>query len=263
MSELIKNKRKIQYNLIILLLLTVAVIGLVIGASPSFKGNSYGIILLVLFIIEIPIILNISITGINSIDEIIDNEDHRQSLSSDEMEKMEDEIDKKVQEADGLTLNLNELGDDMGNYNNWEEFGNVLLIAISKQLEIVTGLVYKLDVNDAKYKSIANYAYYSEDPVPEFTEGEGLIGQVVKDKKAFFVEEIPDGYVKVISGLGNHNPKFLAIIPIVKDTNVIGVLEIATFKSIEQGLSKRIFELSEFLGEKASILDDNNETLNT
>jgi len=259
MSELIKNKRKIQYNLIILLILIVVLIGLVIGATPTFKNNTYGIVLLLLFIIEIPIILNISISGINSIDEAIDNEDHNQTLSSDEMEKMEGEIDEKVQEAEDLTINFNKLSDDIGKYTNWKEFGTSLLIAISKQLEIVTGLVYSLDLDSMKYKSVASYAYYSENPIPEFMEGEGLIGQVVKDKKALFIEEIPEGYVNVISGLGNHNPKYLAIIPIIENENVVGVVEIATFKSIEQGLSRRIFEFSEFLGKKANTIDDNNK----
>lgn len=261
MSELIKNKRKILFNLVLLLALSVISIILVIGATSSFKGNGYGITLLILFIIEIPIILNIGISGISSIDLSIENEDKQRASSSDEMEKLEKEVEEKAQEAEDLTFNLNRLNKDIGSFNNWEEFGSSLLNAISKQIEIVTGLVYNFDAKDKKFKPIANYAYYSDEPASEFSEGDGLTGQVVKDKKAFFIDKIPDGYVKVISGLGNHKPKFLVIIPILDKSDVIGVIEIATFKSIERGLTRRVLEISEFIGEKASILGDNNETL--
>lgn len=261
MSELIKNKRKILFNLILLLALSVISIILVIGATSSFKGNGYGIVLLILFIIEIPVILNIGISGIFSINLSIENEERQRAASSDEMDKLDKEVEEKAMEAENLTFNLTRLSEDIGSFNTWEEFGNSLLNAISKQIEIVTGLVYNFDANDKKYKPIANYAYYSDAQPSDFIEGDGLTGQVVKDKKAFFIDKIPEGYVKVISGLGNHIPKFLLILPILDKNDVIGVVEIATFKSIERGLSRKIIEISEFIGKKASILGDNNETL--
>ena len=261
MSELIKNRRKIQFNLVMLLVLSLFSIILVIGATSSFKENGYGIALLLLFIVEIPLLLNIGISGISSINLSIENEERQLASSSDEIDKHEKEVDLKAREADDLTFNLTRLNEDIGTFDNWEEFGNSLLNAISKQIEIVTGLVYTFDSTDQKYKSIANYAYYSDEQPPEFTEGDGLTGQVVKDKKAFFIDKIPEGYVKVISGLGNHKPEFLLILPILDKEDVIGIVEIATFKSIERGLSRKIIEISEFIGNKASVLGDNNETL--
>ncbi len=76
----------------------------------------------------------------------------------------------------------------------------------------------------------------------------------MKNKKAMFINDLPEGYVKVISGLGSHKPEYLAIIPLLDRDEVIGILEIATFKPLEKGLSRRINDISQFIGKKASTL---------
>ena len=261
MDELIKNKRNIVFNLVTLLVLNIVSIILIVGATSSFKDNGYGVLLLILFVVELPLVLKMGISGISSIDLSIESMEKQRASSFEDIDKLEEEVEKKAQEAEDLTLNLHLLGDDIGDYNNWEEFGNSLLIAISKQIDIVTGLVYSIDPTDNKFKAVANYAYYSDKPTPEFSEGVGLTGQVIKDKKALFIDKIPEGYVNVISGLGNHKPEFLLIAPILDKDDIIGVVELATFTSMEKGLSRKIIDISKFIGKKASILCANNETL--
>lgn len=254
MDDLIKNKQKILFNLILLLVICLVAIILVIGAAPTFKGNGFSIALLLLFIVEIPVVLSLGIIGIRSINIYIENDDKNRASSPDAMEKLEKEVEEKAKEAEDLTFNLNRLSEDMGEVNDWKTFGEALLKSVSKQIDIVVGLVYYLDTTDNKYKPIADYAYYSETPPIEFVEGDGITGQVVKNKKAMFINDLPSGYVKVISGLGSHKPDYLAIIPLLDEEDVIGILEIATFKPLEKGLSRRINEISKFIGKKASTL---------
>jgi putative methionine-R-sulfoxide reductase with GAF domain len=143
----------------------------------------------------------------------------------------------------------------MGESTKWDEFGLSLLSAISKQIEIVVGLVYSFNAEEKKFKPVADYAYYAEEAPMEFGIGGGISGQVVKDKKAMFINDLPEGYVKVISGLGTHKPKYLAVIPILDEEDVIGLFEIATFKPLEKGLSRKIDEISKYIGKKASHLE--------
>ena len=254
MDNLIKNKQKLLFNLILLLVICLIAVFLVIGASPSFKSSGFSIALLVLFLIQIPVILTLGITAIRSVNGFIEIEDKHRASSPDEMEKLEKEVEEKAKEAEDLTFNLNRLNEDIGEPQDWKSFGNALLSGISKQIEIVVGLVYYFDVNDKKFKPVADYAYFSEKPPMEFVEGDGISGQVVKNKNAMFINDIPQGYVKVISGLGAHKPEYLAIIPILDEEEVIGVLELATFKPLEKGLSRRINDISKFIGKKASTL---------
>lgn len=255
MDELLKNKKRILLYLTLLILLCVGSIILTIGAAPIFKGNGYSIGLLLIFLVQVPLIISVSIIGIRTVNLYIENDEKTRASSIDEIEKLEKEVEEKAKEAEDLSFNLKRLGEDLGEYNNWEDFGSALLSGISKQIDIVIGLVYAFNSNDKKYVPVADYAYFSDHKPIDFVQGDGITGQVVKDKKAMFINEMPEGYVKVISGLGVHKPKYLAIIPIVDKNDVIGVFELATFKPIEKGLSRKIDEIASFIGEKASTLE--------
>lgn len=53
--------------------------------------------------------------------------------------------------------------------------------------------------------------------------------QAAANGKTLYVDDIPEGYIYVISGLGSASPKYLLIVPFKKQEQVIGMLEIASF----------------------------------
>ncbi|PKP09992.1 MAG: hypothetical protein CVU09_08790 [Bacteroidetes bacterium HGW-Bacteroidetes-4] len=254
MDEILKYKKRVIRNFVLLLIASILAVLLVLASSSAFKGNGAAIILLGMFLVQIPLILNLGLGGLRAINHYLENEERRRVASGDDIEELEKEVEEKAREADELSFNLTRLEEEMGQFNDLATFGERLLVGISKQIEIVVGMVYLLNDATKKYASIASYAYYSDKMPPEFEEGDGLIGQVVKDKKAMFIDELPAGYVKVVSGLGSHKPSYLAIIPVIDANKVIGVVELATFKSIERGLSNRVNDLSKFFGSKAKKL---------
>ena len=58
--------------------------------------------------------------------------------------------------------------------------------------------------------------------------GEGLTGQSVAQKKIMIIENVPDGFMKISSGLGEANPKNIIIVPLIFENEVKGVIEIAS-----------------------------------
>jgi len=66
-------------------------------------------------------------------------------------------------------------------------------------------------------------------PAP-FSKGEGLNGQVVADGKPQHIEEIPEDYFDVLSGLGKEKPKYLYLLPILKDEKCFALIELASFE---------------------------------
>lgn len=63
--------------------------------------------------------------------------------------------------------------------------------------------------------------------------GEGLAGACVIEKKTILTNRIPDNYISITSGLGGATPKCLMIIPLKKDDEILGVLELASFENFK------------------------------
>ncbi|HEY9045749.1 MAG TPA: GAF domain-containing protein [Ohtaekwangia sp.] len=72
--------------------------------------------------------------------------------------------------------------------------------------------------------------YYEQ----EIEKGNGLAGQAWQEGSMIYLRDIPADYVKITSGLGMSTPRNLVILPLKVNDIVYGVIEIASFKEIEQ-----------------------------
>jgi methyl-accepting chemotaxis protein len=63
--------------------------------------------------------------------------------------------------------------------------------------------------------------------------GEGMVGQVALEKQTIFMTKVPDQYVTITSGLGESNPNCILIVPLKTEDDVVGVIELASFKVYE------------------------------
>ena len=129
------------------------------------------------------------------------------------------------------------------------EFGDILRSHSSDRdglaYAVISGLVRYLDINQGGFfvisgqddnrtlDMIACHAYDRKKfPDQQVLWGEGLIGAVAIEKKSYYTDKIPDGYLHITSGLGRANPRYLLIVPLVLNDEVFGVFELASFKPI-------------------------------
>lgn len=79
------------------------------------------------------------------------------------------------------------------------------------------------------------YAYQRKKFVQrEFSIGESLVGQAVLEKQTIFMTNVPQNYTKITSGLGEATPECIVITPLFDDHNVVGALELASFKKFSR-----------------------------
>ncbi len=124
---------------------------------------------------------------------------------------------------------------------------------ISNKFNAGTGACYMIkEENNVKFvEFVSGYALpISEDDTVRFDFGEGLIGQAAKTGAAIYLDEIPEGYVQVVSGLGVASPRFIMILPLKKNNEVKGVLEIATFQVISQQEKRAAEKFANEIGER-------------
>lgn len=115
-----------------------------------------------------------------------------------------------------------------------EKFTEELLRNMADPFNMVQGLVYVKNPNEDLYHCYAQYAYFSENKPAEFRMGESLSGQAVKNKVIVTLNDIPDNFMTIASGLGKSNPKHLVFVPIKNQEDVVGLIEYATFEPLTE-----------------------------
>lgn len=127
------------------------------------------------------------------------------------------------------------------------------LNAVCKQLEAGQGAFYRTTGQDGRrmVELKAGYALnIAESTVIAYEFGEGLVGQCAASGKALYIDEVPDGYIKIISGLGMASPRYLLIVPVVHQGNVAGIIEIASFSELKEEHRKFADEAAKLIGQK-------------
>lgn len=135
---------------------------------------------------------------------------------------------------------------------------NRVLNHICNQLEIVSGAFYiaHLEPDLRKIELVATFAFALPDSKTLFYEfGEGIAGQVAKIGKKTYIKNIPEGYLTILSGLGESQPSVLLAVPIqqddttkeIKENPIKGVIELASFKEFTNAEKEYIDKVADLV----------------
>jgi len=121
------------------------------------------------------------------------------------------------------------------NVSNPEDLADALMKKLIKYIDASQGGLFIINSETNIIEMKSAYAYDKKKKLQTtFEVGEGLIGRCAKEQKTIHLDNIPDGYTFISSGLGEDKPKTLVLIPLLYETKITGVIEMASFKSIEQ-----------------------------
>lgn len=76
-----------------------------------------------------------------------------------------------------------------------------------------------------------------------FVAGEGLVGQCAKEAKLLSLQ-VPESYIRVFSGIGSAQPEHLLLLPICHNSEVIAVLELASFQPVQGSRMSLLTEIT-------------------
>lgn len=126
------------------------------------------------------------------------------------------------------------------------------------------GGIFLLNDNDEGehiYEMRAAFAYNRQKLLKKsFRVGEGLLGTCVAEKEQVYLKELPNDYIEITSGLGGANPNNLLIVPFIHDGKVLGVIEVASFKLIEDYQQELILKMAESVASAISFAQTNSIT---
>lgn len=140
--------------------------------------------------------------------------------------------------------------------NNLKDTLQACVQSICKQLEAGQGALYQVVTeNDKRLVELrSGYALaLGESTVISFEFGEGLVGQVAATGQPLYVDDVPDGYITILSGLGSSSPNYLLIVPVKNQEHVLGVLEIASFTKTTEDQRRFVEESAQLIANKISL----------
>lgn len=129
------------------------------------------------------------------------------------------------------------------------KFTEKILSNLAKEFDFVQGLFFIREKGTTEFNISGKFAYFGETDPQGFKIGETLSGQAAFNKAIVYLNEIPENYVSILSGLGSSSPRYLLIIPVVFNNETIAVIELASFKEMESKWSKLFDELAVKIGE--------------
>ena len=112
--------------------------------------------------------------------------------------------------------------------------GNILMTLVKYTKAVLGGLYIYSKEEDGEYLNLnAAVAFDKKKAVRiKIEKGVGLVGTCALEKQAIFLDKLPDDYINVFTGLGKSKPRFLAILPMLYDGELIAVAEMAFIRPL-------------------------------
>jgi signal transduction histidine kinase/HAMP domain-containing protein/CheY-like chemotaxis protein len=146
---------------------------------------------------------------------------------------------RKNREQDWLKTNLARFFGVMQGQRNLQALTDQIIGELTPVVGAQLGAFYvaeaeqPLDGGSLVLKS--SYAYTRRKQLSNrFHLGEGLVGQCALERKAIVVTDVPSDYVHISSGLGEAPPRSIAVLPVLFENQVRGVIELASFRDFSQ-----------------------------
>ena len=119
------------------------------------------------------------------------------------------------------------LGDAMSGNPSVTELAQLVVSQLCSALDAHVGAQYVADHGNGTLRLAGSFAA-GDDLRREWKVGEGLVGQAALEKRAILVEDSSDGVPRIRFGLGDAMPRHVAVVPVLHENEVRGVLELAT-----------------------------------
>ncbi len=156
------------------------------------------------------------------------------------------------QEQDWLKTNLARIAGLMQGHRDLLDLAQLIMSELTPLTSAQFGAFFLAEypagadgrMEEPVLKRIAGYGYRKKGAV-EFSFGEGLVGQAAVEGKPILVTRVPTGYITVGSGLGEASPASIAVMPILFEDQVLGVLELA---SLDQFSDTHLAFFDQFVG---------------
>ncbi|MEZ0260428.1 MAG: response regulator [Alphaproteobacteria bacterium] len=130
---------------------------------------------------------------------------------------------------------------------NLAQLGANALKFLAEYLDAHAGVFFARD--ESQFRRTATYGFTADDKAGEIiNKNDNLLGQAIKDARSFVVQDVPDGYLRIGSGLGETKPRHLVISPAYADGATHAVFELGFVHKLNDQTLKFLEHVSKAIG---------------
>ncbi|MEU9149646.1 HAMP domain-containing protein [Streptomyces sp. NPDC048417] len=147
------------------------------------------------------------------------------------------ETTRANQEQDWLKTNLARISGLMQGHRDLPVVAELIMDELTPLAAAQYGAFYLAEDTERGHelRLVGSYGYPDDAERPtRIPVGRSLVGQAARNRRVITVEELPEGYVTISSGLGQAVPSALVVLPIVVEEQVLGVIELASLTRFTQ-----------------------------
>lgn len=147
---------------------------------------------------------------------------------------------------------------------NVKELSFLIVQKLVTYLNVEMGTIFLTsdsEGDEKKLDTIAAYAYDRRKYINKsFRFGEGLPGTCALEKEKIYINEVPEEYSDVISGVGRAKPKYVLLVPLKIEDEIFGILELASFRGLEEHELEFLDQLAESIASTLLAVKTNERT---
>jgi hypothetical protein len=147
---------------------------------------------------------------------------------------------------------------------NVSELSFIIIRELVIFLNVEMGTIFLTTDGEGEEKmveTIAGYAYDRRKYInKKFAFGEGLPGTCALEKEKIYINELPEDYSDIISGVGQTKPGYVLLVPLKTGEEIFGILELASFRALEKHELAFVDQLAESIASTLQSVQTNERT---
>jgi HAMP domain-containing protein/CheY-like chemotaxis protein/signal transduction histidine kinase len=173
------------------------------------------------------------------------------------------ETTQKNTEQDWLKTNLARFTRMLQGQRDMTTVSQMVLSELAPLVDAQQGVFYVNGSNNGQplMKLLGSYAYAERKNLAnEFKAGQGLVGQCVLEREKILLTNVPPDYIHVKSGLGQASPLNIIVLPVLFESEVKAVIELASFNRFNDTHLTFLEQLTESIGIVLNTIEANTRT---
>lgn len=169
----------------------------------------------------------------------------------------------KNSEQDWLKTNIAKITRILQGQKDIELVARLILSELVPMVSSQHGIFYISETIDGEkvFRMLATYAYKARKRIANtFRVGEGLVGQCAYEKQRILLTNVPENYIQISSGLGEHKPLNIVVLPILFEGEVKAIIELGTFDHFTRTQLSLLDQLPEIVGIVLNSIETNSRT---